>query len=218
MEGYCEQFKSLFLSDEESHEFRNYLVEYIRHNYSYDSWITTRLDNDDAIASTFIEEIQKCYKCHVEGGKSKEYAISFPDGYQYDIKKNCLCRYHFPNNHFTSDITNRRYKTVYDFGHINLTAQNEVYYLSEKDQMWIEIIHGENVYNRMGILNPLNYVKKADLKQKYGVDVSVENSHIRVAWYYLYFTVRKVWNKRHRMGIFICRKLRIKYKDDRTDR
>lgn len=211
--GYCKQFIPLFLTDDEAHNFREYLIKYINNNYSYESWITTRLDNDDAIASTFIEEIQKCFESH-----NGEYAISFPDGYQYDIKKNCLCRYHFPNNHFTSYVTNTRNKTVYDFGHINLTEQNEVVYLSENKQRWIEIIHGENVYNRMGTINPFNYVKSADLKLQYGVDVTTNNSVLQLIWYYLYFTVRKGWNKRARIGVFLCRKLHIKYKDNRTDR
>lgn len=211
--GYCEQFEPLFLTDEETRDFRLFLVNYIRSNYYFDSWITTRLDNDDAIPLNFIEEIQRC-----AFQKIGDYAISFPDGYQYDVHRNVLAKYHFPNNHFTTYVTETRDKTIYDFGHINLTSQIKVEYIKQHYPMWVEIIHGMNVYNRMGTLNPLNYIRKENLRERFGVDIVVSKSPAQLIWWYLYFAVSKGWNKRARIGIYLRRKLHIRYEDDRTDR
>lgn len=211
--GYCEQLKPLFLTDEETHNFRAYIIDYIRENYGFTSWITTRFDNDDAIRFDYIEKIQKCYD------KNKgEYAISFSDGYQYDAGKNVLSKYHFPNNHFTTFVTDLRDKTIYDFGHINLVNQNRMIYLDEGIAMWVEVIHGNNVYNRMGTINPFNYIKFKNLNEEFGIDVKVQRSILELIWFYFYFAIRKAWNKRDRMWIYFCRKLHIKYKDNRTDR
>lgn len=203
----------LFLSDAESRNFRSYLVNYIEQNYDFDSWITTRFDNDDAIRFDYVEQIQKC--CDKYKG---EYAICFPDGYQYDKRKNALIKYHFPNNHFSTFVSESKDKTVYDYGHINLTSQNIVYYLNKSIPMWVEIIHQDNVYNRMGVLNPFDYVKRRDLKDEFGIDIFISSSSIRLIYLYVYFTVRKAWDKRDRILIYICRKLHIRYKDDRIDR
>lgn len=203
----------MFLTDEQTHNFRNYIVEYIRKNYEFTSWITTRFDNDDAIRVDYIEKIQKCYASNRE-----EYAISFSDGYQYDTGKNILAKYHFPNNHFTTLVIDMCDKIIYDFGHINLVKQNRMIYLDERTAMWVEVIHKDNVYNRMGTINPLNYIKSKDLNGEFGIDVNVFRSFLELSWFYFYFALRKAWNKRDRMWIYFCRKLHIKYKDNRTDR
>jgi len=147
-----------------------------------------------------------------------EYALSFPDGYQYDVRKNVLAKYHFPNNHFTSYVTDKKDKTVYDFGHINLTEQNETAYLNENEPMWVEVIHGMNVYNRMGTLNPFDYVRRSNLEDGFGVNIAVSRNRMQLVYYYFYFAILKGWNKRNRIGVFLRRKLGMKYKDDRTDR
>lgn len=90
--GDCQYLVPLFLTDEESHNFRDYLVNYIGENYSFDEWITTRLDNDDAVSVDFVSEIQDCVK---SGSHGENYAISFPDGYQFDVGKNVIAKYNF---------------------------------------------------------------------------------------------------------------------------
>lgn len=203
----------LYLTDEETRNFRSYIVDYINANFSYDFWITTRFDNDDSVSKSFIQTLQE----NIDYERIP-YVLSYPDGYQYDLKHNVLCKYHFPNNHFTSYITSKKDMTVYDFGHINLISQNDTVYLKKDEPMWIEIIHGQNVYNRMGTINPKNYVKAANLIDEFGCNIKTALNIFQLGFYYIYFAIKKGWNKRSRIGIYIKRKLHMKYKDDRTDR
>lgn len=57
----CEMFCPLYLQDEEAYDFDNYLKSVLE-NFKCDVYITTRIDNDDAISVKMVERIQNFTK------------------------------------------------------------------------------------------------------------------------------------------------------------
>lgn len=57
----CEMFCPLYLQDEEAYDFDNYLKSVLE-NFKCDVYITTRIDNDDAISVKMVERIQNFYE------------------------------------------------------------------------------------------------------------------------------------------------------------
>lgn len=114
--GYCKQLELLFLLDEEATDFRHYLVDYKKDNHHFEFWVTTR--SDDTMSEGFIVDIQQCAK-----ENSEEYAISYPDGYQYDVRKGGNCEISF------SYVADKCKRNIYDFCNINLINHDWISYL-----------------------------------------------------------------------------------------
>ena len=103
--------------------------------------ITTRVDNDDAVAKNFIQKIQDCFRAQdVEG-------ISFPIGLQ--LYQGRLYLDYSMGNHYISLIEKFRagsFHTVFTRPH------NELYQAVPVRQVfcrptWLEVVHGGNIAN-----------------------------------------------------------------------
>jgi hypothetical protein len=106
--------------------------------------ITTRLDNDDAVASDFVEQTQRAFT-----GQDREY-LNFPIGYQWRDGR----LYHTiqRSNPFVSYVERlpadgtRLPTTVYSGGHDLLRRSAGVRQLW-RPQIWSQVLHGSNVLN-----------------------------------------------------------------------
>lgn len=115
--------------------------------------ITTRLDNDDAIADDFLFRIQKAF-----AGQNGTY-LNFPRGYQWQNRK---LYYSFQfSNPFLSYVEclrtagkATRVSTVYSGRHAAIRKTAPVQQLWAPP-MWVQVLHGGNVANEMnGIRRP----------------------------------------------------------------
>ncbi|MDR6636653.1 glycosyltransferase [Paenarthrobacter nitroguajacolicus] len=108
------------------------------------SVITTRVDNDDAVANDFIETIQKCFD-----GQSLMF-INLVNGAQYADNKLYLRPY--TKNPFASLIEtplNGPPVTVFVEHHYRIDAYAPVLNVRTTHPMWLQVVHGGNVLNEI---------------------------------------------------------------------
>ncbi len=138
-------FCPLFLTDCEAYNFDDYLAGVIK-KVKADAYITTRIDNDDAMNVHMIRQIHEYY----EKTKKTNVLLSFPYGLQYMEAKKIYSNFHLFGNHFITLILPTGDKTVISFPHNKLPKEIEQVTLKQdkKNPMWIEIIHGTNYANQ----------------------------------------------------------------------
>lgn len=112
--------------------------------------ITSRVDNDDALALTFIDSIQ----LYVQKHQMEKYALIFNDGYQYEEKTGVMARYHFPKNHFSSLVSQYQPHpdNILNYGHMDIDKKVSLNEVNTVHPNWLEIVHDTNVSNRMHFL------------------------------------------------------------------
>ncbi len=129
----------------------NPCVKYLKKNCKSDWIITTRLDNDDWIAPTFIEEIQKCffkYKTSKNKFLIDTWGVKFYTPRARDSRRRgkTVEIPHFPGSHFislcerTDDIRMVRFME-----HRQLPGKFPCKMITEN--LYKEIIHDKNIAN-----------------------------------------------------------------------
>jgi len=144
-------------------------------NASYESpddshiYLTTRVDNDDALASDFLQ-ISSRISATLAAAGVKHGLITFPHGIQYNLLSGGNT-YLFNNNHFlnsfhTQKITNiAKTPHAIAFNHSNFFTCGELskkFIVNTNLPMWLEYIHDTNQIN----------------KQRYYAKIALENSFI----------------------------------------
>lgn len=152
IEGKMSQIKAMWFNDEECNGLYHSIVrEYIKQNYREGDIITCRIDNDDVLYKTFIEECKKQFE-NIE----KTSVLTYVNGYQYDSRNNNIINYDFYNNHFLSLYVpegepvehilafnhSRIFSTIQERGFGKIEKRTEI-------PMWIEIITQTNCANHM---------------------------------------------------------------------
>ena len=145
--------------------------------------ITTYLDNDDSLSSTYVEEIIAIAKS-VDSGTY----ISFVNGTQYytDLKLlNCII---YRNNHFISyvkdfdGVSHDSFKVVYEGkGHYYIDKQKNAYvkYIKNVSPMWCEVVHNKNVFNDVWpTIHTHPFLDRDGLKKLFGVDMELRRMPI----------------------------------------
>ena len=161
----CENFIPLYLDDEQSLHFVSVMDDFIAQHCWGDHVLTSRLDNDDAISTDYIEAVQSCVQNHGPG----TYIISMEYGLQYDVKMKLAYRYLYRANHFLSMLTplSAEKKTVYSFNHAFLdTYDIDVQYIQGTHAYWAEIIHASNYSNDLA-LYPWSLILNYGTRQYY---------------------------------------------------
>lgn len=102
--------------------------------------ISTRLDNDDAIAPNYIECVQELVQNDIDE------IISFPLGRQIFIKDNKSYLIRYPQNHFTSRVEHGTFNTILAFDHTKIKT-TQLHLIDTPTPMWEEFVHGGNVSN-----------------------------------------------------------------------
>lgn len=110
-------------------------------------YITSRVDNDDALAVNYIERV----KHEILKDEMQTRVLCFNNGYQYDESAGYLTKYYFPSNHFTSMLAHKEtvIDTIISHGHMEITENYNVIEVETSEPMWLEVVHGLNVTNRM---------------------------------------------------------------------
>lgn len=137
-------FCPLYLTDDEAYNYDAYLYDILK-RYKCDQYITTRLDNDDAVSIDLIEKIQT----YCNDNDIKDTLISFKYGYQYTQKNNTLSRFYYVQNHFTTLVCSKADKTVISFPHNKIPDYIKKDIIGERNNpIWIEVIRETNFVNQ----------------------------------------------------------------------
>ena len=103
--------------------------------------MTTTLDNDDALARTFVERLQNAFT------RQQFELINFTNGLRLDLNRNRLYRCHIPSNPFISLIERDHDPTTVAgcLPHSTIPSRFESIREIECEPMWLQVIHGRNV-------------------------------------------------------------------------
>ena len=119
---------------------------YVSDKYKEYKWfLTTRLDNDDMIGKNYVDKVQEI----VEKDDSKKI-ITFEKGLKYDYINKKYYKTNRIGNHFLSCFSTCD-SNVYSYDHNSVEKNNsDILYIDNKtDKMWVEVIHDNNVLNRI---------------------------------------------------------------------
>lgn len=149
----CPMFTPLFLAPETDEVA--YVRDYILSDTEASHIITTRIDNDDAIHSHYIQLIQQ----HFITGETNLFLI-YRFGLQYSTRHHICQRFADDLNHFMSRIETRdnlqtvwvkddRHDLADNYGDIKQipVPSTQANTLSRYYPMWIEVVHDSNVTN-----------------------------------------------------------------------
>lgn len=140
------QFIPLFLDDEDCIELGETIKKYIADHYSCDKVITTRIDNDDVVHSTYIENIKKdLCGCNVNT------VLTYVNGMQYDMQKQNILKFRYKENHFTSLLDVKQGQHILMWNHTTIN-DNDAYVIKSVSTivpMWGEIVTENNYINKM---------------------------------------------------------------------
>jgi len=127
--------------------------------------ITTRLDNDDALLSEAVMEIQLHFV------PKHNVIVDMENGYCYDTKKKVLCLVEKnKSNQFISLIERREcVKTVFYHNHRQWVDEAE--YVSVSTQQWLEVVHERNLYN-----NPIGWGVYKNTLKDFALTISIANT------------------------------------------
>lgn len=151
----CAQLMPFFLNPEDAQHYTRFFSEQMRNlaPKGCTHTVSTRLDNDDALNTTYIQKIQR----EIDGlaGKNimeSEFCLSFTWGYQYFEKFNFVEKIKFPNNHFISLVSAHKEgglpRCVYEIAHMKVEKVCRTLKISNlKHPAWLEGVHKSNASN-----------------------------------------------------------------------
>lgn len=137
-----------YLSEEQAKHPVDYVNEMIKHYVEPDTQyvLTTRMDNDDALAVDAIEEIQRCAQTTEF---RQTYIINLLKGIQYYPQYNISLLLDWKENHYCTMVekVSDHYTTVNSFNHVKVYDSYPVVLAGKDRTMWMEVCHGSNVSN-----------------------------------------------------------------------
>lgn len=139
----CSNFVAAYSNDYDYWQNEG-LPKYIKESITDESnyVITTRLDNDDAISTMTIAEIQKVFV------PNDNTIIDIPNGYCYNLQTELFSKHTITSSPFISYIesTNKpKIETVYREGHPAWIGKAE--FKSIPERLWIQVCHDSNIAN-----------------------------------------------------------------------
>lgn len=134
--------------------------------------ITTRIDNDDCFHRNAMARIQNCFR-------GQDYAVfNFMKGYCLQVTPvHLLSDYEYPSGPFLSMIekidSNRAMELVFSKDHYDFIEDENLNQIADT-HYWIQIIHNNNVYNRLlGVP-----IKNVTILSDFGVDETTININL----------------------------------------
>ena len=112
----------------------------------YDSFISTRIDGDDAVSADFIGSIQS----EVLKQKTQApYAINCSNGIILDTQSGIYYQKKMQSNPFISLVQNSAalHMSIFKLEHQTISEEIKTVEL-EKPKMWLQVVHGGNLVNR----------------------------------------------------------------------
>ena len=207
----CAQIKFVAVKAEYACRFADIFRQVVMVDVKQKGWndgdicLTTYLDNDDCIAKTFVERVQKeCREFNLCTNQKR--FLSFDYGLQTFTQLNHFStRINYPNNHFLSlaeclpsaESALSSIRTCYGFGSHFLLEKHglaRVAHINNREQpMWIELIHEENVDNDVKMTLDTHVVKdKGLLRREFSLDIDIDTKH-RLA--FVFRAVKQVWRR-----------------------
>lgn len=205
----CPQFNPVFVRHDAGRYFLRVfceviakdLAEWKKKGVSFDAVLTTYFDNDDALRTTFVEDIRhEAEKLPLD----KPSFITYRRGLQYFTDMNIATRVKYVNNHFLSLLESlsdeTKLTTVYGFGsHSSLSlfhhCHKHIIDLPDKPA-WVEVVHDSNVMNDVLAHRMPGLVTDLDLiKRDFAIDITLSNhSRWLFATRYSRRLLRSNWN------------------------
>ncbi len=124
-----------------------------------DRLVTTRLDNDDGLASNYVETIRKFSE------QDEATVLEFPAGYIWNKGK--VYRDWQPRNAFGTLVEPMMGNLDYPFQTIYKGSHSENYKLGKvlwvsREPGWLQVVHGSNLENnRRGMRRPLSVLRRS---------------------------------------------------------
>lgn len=122
----------------------NVLYQQVGEQYGneYDWLLSTRLDNDDMLATDFVEQLHTYMEMH----RPEACVFTYPIGVQYFADANIAFKIGFTKNHFLTFLEEKhRIRTSLGMDHTRVPSSS-IRPVSQKD-MWCEIVHSCNISN-----------------------------------------------------------------------
>ena len=157
------------------------VIQNIIHESTMDLCVTTRMDNDDALALNYMASVHDFIDMHPN---DESYALIYENGIQYDMHRGgATTWYHFETNHFSTFVekADKPVHTAIGINHMEIKEHMKVFLIDNTDPMWLEVIHDTNVTNRMHFKYD-DILFGADLNILYAADVP-KISQNRVKWW-----------------------------------
>lgn len=121
------------------------LQQYIYEHSKTPYIITTKCDNDDILHRDYMQLIQNQF------AEQECTMLHYASGMQYDVQNQILYSCQYLNNHFHS-VIERCTPTIHTVLQIDDRKAYNMSYMefgNHKTPMWVELVHGCNVYNRI---------------------------------------------------------------------
>ena len=200
IEGYrslCPQLIPVFVEPENGRYFANIFRGEVSKRLNADHVITTYLDNDDALAVGFVEDVQRRAATLPDGT-----FISYVDGYQYYTDRSYMMRIHYPRNHFVSVVESGNpltLKTIYGYGshyYLDSIPGSKIERVSSCP-LWCEVIHDRNMGNDAYFLHAKMMSDPELMRRDFAVNVIVRSG---TGLYLFHFLPRYVKTFFRRIG------------------
>lgn len=194
-------FQPEYLSAAEAFDLTNTLNRILK-RVKTDWYVTTRLDNDDAISLNFMEEIQ----AFLNKNELYQSALYFDIGIQYDEDSNIACIYEYPDNHFFTLIypDDEQIITSLAFNHKDIQKQLKATNLggNKKNPMWIEIIHQTN-YGNLIHQNLFTLIYNNKCFEKFDILVSWTKPELfKITFHILFLPIKRYYQICRRHGFW----------------
>ena len=182
IEGYraqCPQLVPVFVEPENgryfAEVFRGEVCRLLRQAQDPKRMLTTYLDNDDALAVGFVEDVQRR-----ADELPDDTFISYTDGYQYYTDHSYVMRIHYPRNHFVSVVESGNsltLRTIYGYGshyYIDNIPGTKIERVASSP-LWCEVIHDRNMGNDAYFLHAKMMNDPELMRRDFAVDVALNN-------------------------------------------
>jgi len=149
-----------------------------------DICLTTYLDNDDALNTHFVEDIQKQSSVILP-----RTFINYDKGLQYFTKFDVVVDVNYKNSHFLTlketikpNHPNLGIRTCFGYGsHAVIESKHiaPVFHAQSQSPMWLEVVHDSNVINDINLrFKPTIHKNNPNiLQQQYNIPHPVHNTH-----------------------------------------
>lgn len=159
----------LYIRDDE--DYYEVLNSYFQNSRS-DWYITSRVDNDDALCKDYIKTVKQ----YLLSQTMEICVLSFNNGLQYSEQDGYLCKYSFPSNHFTSMLSpySINVDTIISHGHMDIGQLYKINNIDNDEPMWLEVVHETNITNRMHF-HAKDLIENDQLIKQFNVDIKLKH-------------------------------------------
>lgn len=171
----CPQITPVFVEPNKGRYFAEIFREAIINRTKAKRIITTYLDNDDALETSFVEDLQNRVKMFTDGT-----FFYYDEGYQYYLEDKFMTKIRYPKNHFVSVVENANpitFRGIFGYGghyYIDTIKDVKVVHIENKP-MWCEVVHEKNMINDANFLIGTSVIHdKERLRNAFSIDQIVQ--------------------------------------------